>query len=454
MFGAARRIGAWLALALFAIVLFGGSPSAQEPSAAERATLQSRKEALFQQMLRDPANLDIIFAYADVAAKLGDNEAAVSALERMLLFNPDLRRVQLELGALYFRMGSYEISRTYFEKALAGEPPPEVRSRVETYLAEISRLSSPHRFSGSVSYGAQYQSNASLGPSSQIPIPGGFATLPPEFAKRADVNIFGTGSVLYEYDLGSQERDTVEVAGAGFADHHFEVGRLDLGIVEATAGPRFNFTEPASGIRAVSLKPYVIANYVNLGSDPYFYTIGVGGETAAAIWHDFRLRSFFEFRNKNFQNAPDRPLSRGLTGSDKLFSLFLAKPITAVPDSEFMLEVDLLRQDTRLDFYANWTYGGVLAYRVRYDDPTGFLRSPWETTVFFSGRQADYDAPQQGISTNARSDRRLRFGLTQSFQVVDKVELVVLLQREIVSSNVPLYSYNNSSILIGPRIRF
>ena len=55
----------------------------------------------------------------------------------MLLFNPNLARVQLELGALYFRMGSYELSRTYFDKALAGNPPPEVKSRIETYLAEI-----------------------------------------------------------------------------------------------------------------------------------------------------------------------------------------------------------------------------------------------------------------------------------------------------------------------------
>src|SRR5215510_9622780 len=114
-----RRLGACLALVLVAIGLYGGVAAAQEPLAADRATLQSRKDTLFQQMLREPANLDITFAYADVSAKLGDNEAAVAALERMLLFNPGLARVQLELGALYFRMGSYEIARTYFDKALA-----------------------------------------------------------------------------------------------------------------------------------------------------------------------------------------------------------------------------------------------------------------------------------------------------------------------------------------------
>jgi len=102
---------------------------AAQPSAAEdRPALEARKEALFQQMFRDPANLDVTFAYADVSARLADYEAAVSALERMLLFNPNLPRVQLELGALYYRMGSYDLARDYFEKAAEGDPPPEVRA--------------------------------------------------------------------------------------------------------------------------------------------------------------------------------------------------------------------------------------------------------------------------------------------------------------------------------------
>ena len=113
-------------LALTVAGLIGGAASPQELSAADRAQLEAQKEALFQRTLRDPANLDVTFAYADISAKLGDNEAAVSALERMLLFNPNLPRVQLELGALYFRMGSYDIARTYFDRALAANPPDDV----------------------------------------------------------------------------------------------------------------------------------------------------------------------------------------------------------------------------------------------------------------------------------------------------------------------------------------
>jgi tetratricopeptide (TPR) repeat protein len=147
--------------------------AAQEMSGQDKAALEARKEALFQQMFRDPANLDVTFAYADVSARLGDYEAAVSALERMLLFNPNLPRVQLELGALYYRMGSYELARDYFDKAAAANPPPEVRARVEQYLADVEKSQSRHHLSGYVFFGGQYQTDANVAGSSLILSPVG-----------------------------------------------------------------------------------------------------------------------------------------------------------------------------------------------------------------------------------------------------------------------------------------
>ena len=462
-----RRLRDFLLLALVMVGLLGASPSAQELSAGARTQLQAQKEALFQRTLREPANLDTAFAYADVSAKLGDNEAAVSALERMLLFNPDLPRVQLEVAVLYFRMGSYEIARSYFERAAAAKPPAEVEERIKTYLGEISRQSGPQQFSGFVSFGGQYQSDANVAPGSssiQTPFSSIPLTLDKAFVKRHDFNVFGTGSVLYSYDLGTQDRDTVEIGATGFANHYGQVTRLDLGLIEATAGPRFNFPEPVPWVKSASLKPYLIANDVSLGGNQYFHTLGVGGESTALVWQDIRLKSVFEFRQKNFNDAPDRPQSRGFSGSDKLVSVFLSKPITAAPESELSLEFDFLNQDTRLGFLTNNSYTGGAAYRIRYDDPTGYLGLPWETNFFLSRSWINYAAPDPCCNTNGnpllafstsdRFDRRWRFGINHSFQVSNDVAIVVQLQRDIVSSNLPLYRYTSNSVLVGPQLRF
>jgi tetratricopeptide (TPR) repeat protein len=453
-----------LPVALAVVGLLWATTSNAQFAGPERAQLEAKKAALFQQTLRDPANLDVAFAYADVAAKLGDYEAAVSALERMLLFNPNLPRVQLEIGALYFRMGSYDISRSYFEKAAAANPPPEVRARIASYLAEIAKRTGIQQFTGFVLFGAQTQSDANLAPGSSIvQSPIGPVLLNNQFVKKRDENVFGTGSFLYSYDLGTQSRDTIEVGGTGYANHYSSVTRLDLGVAELTAGPRFNFLRPLPDVSEGSLKPYAIVNDVSLGGNQYFNTYGAGGELTATAWQNLHFKSIFEFRQKNFTDAPDRPLSRGLNGSDKLVSLFLSRPITTQPESQLSLEFDFLDQDTRLAQFANKTYAAAAAYRVRYDDPFRWLHFPWETTFIVGYSRSLYEGPDPCCNTSGtpgvvsfstRNDRRWRFGVTQNFLVSNDVSILVQFQRDIVSSNLPIYGYTNNSVLVGPLIRF
>ncbi|HXN87835.1 MAG TPA: tetratricopeptide repeat protein, partial [Methylocella sp.] len=346
-----RAVCGFFALALVVMPL--GRAAAQEVSSQDKAALEAQKEALFQQMFRDPANLDVTFAYADVSARLGDYEAAVSALERMLLFNPDLPRVQLELGALYYRMGSYELARDYFDKAAAANPPPEVRARLEQYLADIEKSQSRHHLSGYVFFGGQYQTDANVAGSSLILSPVGPVVLGNQFVKQASGSIFGSGSLLYSYDMETQNHDTLEVTSVGYLNHYFNaaVNRLDLSLIEVTGGPRFNFPSGLIGAKAASLKPYIIGDEVGLGWNQYFAAGGPGIEYDEIVWNDLALKAAFEFRHKNYTNAPDRPLSTGLSGNDKLVTFSVAKPITE--NTVLNLEFDYLDQLTQLAFYTN-----------------------------------------------------------------------------------------------------
>lgn len=457
-----RAVCGIFALALVVAPLRGAA--AQEMSGQDKASLEAQKEALFQQMFRDPANLDVTFAYADVSARLGDYEAAVSALERMLLFNPDLPRVQLELGALYYRMGSYDLARDYFDKAAAANPPPEVRARVEQYLADIEKSQSRHHLSGYVFFGGQYQTDANVAGSSLILSPVGPVVLGNQFIKQASGSIFGSGSLLYSYDMETQNHDTLEVTSVGYLNHYFNaaVNRLDLSLLEVTGGPRFNFPNGLIGGKAASLKPYIIGDEVGLGWNQYFAAGGPGIEYDEIVWNDLALKAAFEFRHKNYTNAPDRPLSTGLGGNDKLVTFSVAKPITE--NTVLNLEFDYLDQLTQLAFYTNTTYAVAGSYRIRYQDPTGFTPYFWETTPFVGRAWSYYASPDPCCNTNSNPNiffststqltQRWRFGVTQTWPVTATVAMVAQLERDIVSSNLPLYSYNNTSILIGPQIRF
>jgi len=430
----------------------------------ETGSLEAQKEALFQQMLRNPANLDVTFAYADLAARLGDYEGAVSALERMLLFNPDLPRVQLELGALYFRMGSYDIARDYFDKAAAGNPPPEVRTRIDQYMAEIEKSQSRHHVSGYFFSGIQYQTDANVAGSSLILSPIGPVLLGNQFTKQASGSIFASGSAVYSYDLETQNRDTLDVTAASYLNHYFNslVTRLDLALLEATVGPRFNFPNGWLIDEQASFRPYAIFDEVGLGWDQYFVAGGFGLEYDQIVWNDLALKGVFEFREKRFTNAPSRPLSTGLNGSDKLVSLQASKPITA--NSTLNLEFDYLDQSTQLGYFTNMSYAVAGSYRIRYDDPFGLTQYPWETSPFVGRLWSNYAAPDPCCVTGPIVDfptgfssqltQRWRFGVTQTWQVLPNIAIVLQLERDIVSSNLPLYAYSNTSVLIGPQLRF
>ena len=81
---------------------------------ADRAGIESRRQALFQRMLADPSSLDLAFEYAALSEQVGDLEAAISTLERMRVFAPGLPRLQFELGVLYYRLGSWSTAKSYF----------------------------------------------------------------------------------------------------------------------------------------------------------------------------------------------------------------------------------------------------------------------------------------------------------------------------------------------------
>ncbi len=253
----------WQAL-LFGAALLSSAPSHAQTSDGDNAALEEAYDMAFQALFADPGNLEKSFAFAKIAIRLGNFEAAVSALERMLLVNPNLPRVRLELGVLYFRMGSYQLARTYLTRAVEGsDTPSDVKSRVEKFLAEIDDRLSVHSWSGTAYAGFRWQGNANAGPiSSGVLVSGVPATLANEFTAKKDQNIFASGSVKHVYDFQSQDGTTFETNGIFYASQQRTQSSLDLVFIEANAGPRTVFDSSYTG--TLNYRPYAVLNYIAL----------------------------------------------------------------------------------------------------------------------------------------------------------------------------------------------
>jgi tetratricopeptide (TPR) repeat protein len=108
------------------------------PEATFRAPtpqLRAAYEAALVLTLKMPADPDTLFKFAVLAVKLGDMEGAISALERLLLIENDLPEVKLELGVLYYRIGSKIMAAFHLEAAAASpNATPDTRQRAGVFL--------------------------------------------------------------------------------------------------------------------------------------------------------------------------------------------------------------------------------------------------------------------------------------------------------------------------------
>ena len=250
---------------------------AQAP-AVPSSELKQQYDAAFQETLTKPADLDVLFRFASLATQTGDLEGAISALERMLLINPDLPRVRLELGVLYYRLGSYEVARTYLDTALKSPSlPADVRGKAQEYLAEIESKSKPSSLGGEVFFGWRYQSNANLGPAgSSVLLFGQPANLNQAGQGTADWGIVSSAMVRHRYDFGNQDKGALETQFTAYANRQFQVTAANVSLLDLTSGPRF---QVFSGIfEDFTLKPFVTGGYVWVNDTPYYGSWGGGLE--------------------------------------------------------------------------------------------------------------------------------------------------------------------------------
>ena len=64
-------------------------------------------------------------------------DKAIATFRKMLVANPSLVRVRLELARAFFLKGEDRLARRHFEQVLAGKPPAGVALNVQRFLAQI-----------------------------------------------------------------------------------------------------------------------------------------------------------------------------------------------------------------------------------------------------------------------------------------------------------------------------
>lgn len=104
------------------------------------------------------SNID--FYLARSYYELGMDEKALIIFERILINEPDNKRVQLEIAQTYLMLDSYDIAKVSFQE-LIDDPsiPTVVKSNIEDRLKFIDEKTKKHFFSSTLMFGWGYDDN-------------------------------------------------------------------------------------------------------------------------------------------------------------------------------------------------------------------------------------------------------------------------------------------------------
>ena len=431
------------ALAPIALLVLSGFSASAQTAFGYAGNLNP----LFQGILARPGDLNNTLQYA-ASASANDIESAIGTYEQLLFYNPNLSRVRFELGVLYYRLGSYEMARGYFQSAMQmRDISPDMRERAEDLVAIIDKKLQPDQFTGFAQTGLRYQTNAGAGPGPQTVLASG-KIFDHRFFSQSDWNWFGAFGLSYVHDFENQNGTTFEASLLGYDAQQFRLHQFDLGLMEVRAGPRFGiFTDSASGM---SIKPYVVATGALLADAPYYGGIG-GGVTVHANIGNVALDPYVEVVQQSFRSSSLYPLAGGLSGTLSTYALPAAGPVFSG-----------LTWQSRLAYGHASDQFGPYSYDVYAADiwlPWNFSfpgdSRIWTLTPTAGVSRWIYSAPDPTIDpTITPRSTEWRVGLGLDVPIWKQFTLGMLVQYRADQSNVPAFTMRDLAVSAGPTLKF
>jgi tetratricopeptide (TPR) repeat protein len=421
---------------------------AEAPALADTAS-----DAAFQEVLKDPGNLEKNLAYANALVKSGDIEGAVAVLERLVLLFPERAELHLTLGKLYQRLNSDAAAAQAFDSALAAPvTTPKIKAEAEELRKRALKRTASSQLNGSLFAGMQYQTNATAGPDNHRIWADGFLVGRPH-GGGPDDDISGVlgFSLTHKYDFGRQDGMALESRLSGFGQFYDENARLDTGRIAGQVG--LGFAPMPSTTSALRLQPRV--NFEAVTTDGEFLEGGGGPGLGVtyAVNDTLGLEFGYDAIYRHYGHI-------GALGSTEDYTGFEQNGIVTVtwlarPGTTLVASLGGRGADTERD---SLDYAGVqssLGVYQTYASPISALPQAWLVGLSAGYEHRWYDSPDDTINPNrARQDGIWQFDLGNTVPLSESWSLTQQVEYLLDDSNLRNFSYDNLTVALSARWRF
>ncbi len=381
---------------------------------------------IFREISAQVETMDIMFWFAISAFRSGDPESAMKKFKEMLAIDPNLYRVRLELAAVYFGTGKYELARQELEKVLDANPPDSVRMNIEKLQAAIDAKTKKLFANLRLSTGIHYDSNVSTGPDRDvIGVPGGGTIrLPPTQTDVSDM-VFVldfAGNALY--DLKEKGGLMWNTEGYLYQTHNFDYHQFDFTNLRLTTGPWY------AGKKGVLKIPVAYAHNV-FGHDPLFDTVYVRPSYEHFFSKKFSLRGVFTYASESY----DQTSRQGLDNTNRIWTF---NPNFYVGNRRDLISLDFTYEDKNAKDI-RWSYDALhmgVSYYSRF-------KRAWEFFASYKHFNRNYKGPAPLWSFH-RNDSRHNIYSVLSRDIIKRLTASVYFNWIDNNSNTDLFDFNKT----------
>ncbi|CAE7404639.1 unnamed protein product [Symbiodinium microadriaticum] len=396
--------------------------------------------SLKAQVDANPNDPQALFQYADYLDGQGRTDEAIAYYQRILQIDPNLARVHLNLGLIYYRQENYPQARGHFVRALeTGRGSSATKDRIQAYIDQIDRRQARSLLTGFVLGGLRFQTNPAAAPDS---------TTDPnlnDFQRgEEDVAAFVAGNLRSVYRLNPEGSVALDTTAELYGSKQFEIDDLDLIYLSGKTGPRFRTGRLIGAPRASTAHVFVTGSYSNLGGDAFYGGVGLGGEWTIPVSDIFTGGASYTFLHRNFNednfprsDANDHTLSaKGqwrVAGDDAIKARLGYRHSDADRDS-----------DTLNEFFVS------ADYEFRFGSPLNANAASAGISLGLSGRFSEYDAPDPTVNPTVTRESNIYKGTITSHLPFNQAGALLLsVGHTIADSNITVYDYDNTQAMAG-----
>ena len=180
-----------------------------------------------------------------------------------------------------------------------------------------------------------------------------------------------------------------------------------------------------------------------------------GVELAKTFSWRMLTRLFYEHEERGYFNQSIDPLATQLNGHVDVVRLTASQELGEASTLDLLLRY--VHEKTRFAFDTNNQYRIKASYTVHYGGLftlPGVAR-PWETSLEVGHDWTPYDAANPAVNPFVkRSDRSWFFGASEFLHVTKWLAAGIGVERQITSSNLNNFSFNNTTAMFSARVNF